>query len=181
MYKINPVVATAIAAGSIVVCYVCLVGTSLAGWSWLSWRNYTLTRAPASLIYIPAGEFLMGSADGEKPSFLNEKPQHRVYLDEFWIDAHKVTNRMYAACVEDGSCNAPGPDYSGWRYNVYENPDKLYHPVTNLTWQQARDYCLWAGRDLPSEAQWEKAARGTDGRVYPWGDTIDCNLANYSA
>ncbi len=112
-HKINPVLATAIAAVTILVGYVCLMGTCLAGWSWLSWRNYTLTRAPASLINIPAGEFQMGSAEGETTSFLNEKPQHSVYLDEFWIDAHKVTNSMYAVCVEDGGCNAPGPDYSG--------------------------------------------------------------------
>jgi formylglycine-generating enzyme required for sulfatase activity len=172
-------VTTAVVAGIFAYC-ICSLGFGLTVSSWLRQHNFRVSNSPAQLIDIPAGDYMMGSADGEKVSFQNEKPQHRVYLNEYWIDVHKVSNAMYAACVDDEICTAPGSDYSGWRSNIYENPDYRDHPVTNVTWQQARDYCIWAGRDLPTEAQWEKAARGLDRRIYPWGDTIDCSLANYS-
>ena len=120
-------------------------------------------------VYVPAGAFEMGSTDGDN----DEEPVHTVYLDAFWIDQTEVTNEMYAKCVAARACGKPGGDYYG---------DSHYaeHPVVYVSWDDAEDYCVWAGRDLPTEAQWEKAARGTDGRIYPWGNAApDCSYANY--
>jgi len=128
------------------------------------------------LVYVHAGEFLMGSENG----YANEKPQHRVYLDAFWIDQTEVTNAMYAKCVAVGVCQPPhqlAPDNGSFYTN---NPGYADYPVMFVDWNQARAYCQWADRRLPSEADWEKAARGTDGRTYPWGEGIDCSLANYN-
>jgi eukaryotic-like serine/threonine-protein kinase len=180
-HKINPGPAAFIALGAILTGCFCVLVVGLAGLGWTSWRNFTKPAEPAILIDIPAGEFLMGSAENEAVSFQNERPKHKVYLDEYWIDSHKVTNAMYGACFEAGVCADPGTYISRMWNDNYENPDTRAYPVTYVTWQQARDYCRWLGRDLPTEAQWEKAARGTDGRIYPWGDTIDCSLANYAA
>jgi len=94
-------------------------------------------------------------------------------LNAFWIDQAEVTNEMYARCVQDGSCTPPS--------NTTHFDDSAYadHPVVYVSWKDANQYCAWAGRRLPTEAEWEKASSGTDARVYPWGDTIDCTLANY--
>ena len=120
-------------------------------------------------VYVPAGEFEMGSTDGED----DEEPVHMVYLDAYWIDQTEVTNAMYARCVADGACGEPGGKYYG--DTNYED-----HPVVYVSWYDAEDYCTWAGRELPSEAQWEKAARGINGGIYPWGNAApDCNLVNY--
>ena len=98
----------------------------------------------------------MGSADADKDANPNEKPQHTVYLDAFWIDQTEVTNAMYQKCVTSGKCT----------WSSATKGDN--YPVVNVTWTDAQAYCAWAGRQLPSEAQWEKAARSTDGRIYPW-------------
>jgi formylglycine-generating enzyme required for sulfatase activity len=127
------------------------------------------------MVYVPAGKFLMGSEDG----YDNEKPQHTVYLDAFWIDQTEVTNAMYAQCVADGKCELPQKTKSYTRSNYYDGLQYADYPVINVDWSQANAYCGWAGRRLPTEAEWEKAARGTDGRIYPWGEGIDCSLANY--
>ncbi|MBI9043579.1 MAG: SUMF1/EgtB/PvdO family nonheme iron enzyme [Anaerolineaceae bacterium] len=119
------------------------------------------------LLAVPAGEFEMGSNE-----YNNEKPIHTVYLDDFWIDQTEVTNGMYEKCVQAGACFKPGG--SAYEYSSYSN-----HPVVHVDWQSAQDYCEWAGRRLPTEAEWEKAARGTDGRTYPWGEGIDSSLLNY--
>ena len=121
-------------------------------------------------IYVPAGEFEMGSTDGDS----DEQPVHTVYLDAYWIDQTEVTNSMYALCVADRVCDKPGGGYYGGA--AFAN-----HPVVTVSWYDAEDYCTWAGRALPSEAQWEKAARGIDGRIFPWGNAVpDCNLAQFS-
>ena len=112
------------------------------------------------LLYIPAGRFIMGSNQGDS----NEKPFHEVYLDAFWMDKFEVTHDQYKLCVADRACTAP-TDISFYNNSSFKN-----HPVVNINWSQAKAYCQWAGRDLPSEAQWEKAARGDDERKYPWGD-----------
>lgn len=121
----------------------------------------------AAAVYVPAGEFLMGSDD--PAANLDERPEHIVYLDAYWIYQTTVTNQQYRQCIQDGACEG-----SLGRYP--EN--KL--PAVNVTWFEAQAYCEWAGGSLPSEAQWEKAARGTDGRLFPWGnDAPTCELANY--
>ena len=121
------------------------------------------------MVAVPAGRFLMGSPEGE--GVFNERPQHSVALDAFWIDQTEVTNAQYRACVDAGACSPPTcwsrAEISGER-----------QPVVCVDWQQASSYCAWAGVRLPSEAEWEKAARGTDGRKYPWGnDEATCDYA----
>jgi len=133
------------------------------------------------LIYIPAGEFKMGSSRTEDPqAFEEELPQHIVYLDAYWIDQTEVTNAQYALCVADsGACTKPANNYSVTRSSYYDNSQYANYPVIFVSWSQAAAYCTWAGRRLPTEAEWEKAARGPEGRIYPWGNTFDGTLANY--
>ena len=128
-----------------------------------------------TLVFVPAGEFTMGSENGAG----DERPVHAVYLDSFWIDQTEVTNKMYALCVEVGICRPPTNTSSKSRSSYYGNSIYNDYPVIYTDWNMAKTYCEWAGRRIPTEAEWEKAARGTDGRTYPWGDDIDCNTANY--
>ncbi|MEZ4831539.1 MAG: formylglycine-generating enzyme family protein [Caldilineaceae bacterium] len=114
----------------------------------------------AVYVYVSPGDFTMGSNEGRA----DEQPAHTVYLDGFWIMQTEVTNGQYAACVEDGACTAP-------RNIFWQLPVNADRPVTWVSWNQANDYAEWVGGSLPTEAQWEKACRGTDGRVYPWGNT----------
>ena len=114
-------------------------------------------------VWIPPGEFLMGSDDRDRDSRDNEKPQHTVYVDGFWIMRVPVTNAQYACAVNEGACTPPAN-------RRWDNPQFAQQPVANVSWQQAEDYALWVGGRLPTEAEWEKAARGTDGRKYPWGN-----------
>jgi eukaryotic-like serine/threonine-protein kinase len=133
------------------------------------------------MYYVPKGVFTMGSKEGTE----SERPEHQVELDAYWIYETEVTNGMYALCVTAKGVTAKGctaktdisapghPDY-------YVNPLYKNYPVFKLTWEDARNYCEWAGNRLPTEAEWEKAARGTEARTYPWGkDMISTNL-NYA-
>jgi eukaryotic-like serine/threonine-protein kinase len=132
------------------------------------------------MVYVPEGEFLMGSASSDAQAPSDEKPQHTVYLDSFWIDRTEVTNAMYAKCVAAGDCDPPRDTSSSTRSTYYGNTQFANSPVIYVDWNDASAYCQWVGRRLPSEAEWEKAARGTDGRIYPWGNqAATCNLANY--
>ena len=118
---------------------------------------------PEGMVVIPAGEFWMGAEDGPQDT----RPLHRVSLSSYWFDKYEVTNVRYRQCIEGGGC-APPKDRL-----MFEDPHRAQHPVTNITWTQARSYCQWQGKRLPTEAEWEKAARGTDGRRYPWGNNGD--------
>ncbi len=118
---------------------------------------------PVGMVLIPAGEFLMGMEDG----LPDARPLHRLYLSSYWIDQHGVTNGQYRACVQGESCLPPKVRVA------FDDPQHAEHPVTDVTWMQARTYCQWAGKRLPTEAEWEKAARGIDGRRYPWGNGDD--------
>jgi formylglycine-generating enzyme required for sulfatase activity len=125
----------------------------------------------AEMVYIPAGTFTMGDTHGD--GFGDEKPAHQVTLDAFWIDRTEVTNAQYARFVQ-ASTSRPQGDWQR------EAAGKDLHPVVNVTWQDAVAYCRWADKRLPTEAEWEYAARGTDGRKYPWGNTWEDSRARFS-
>jgi formylglycine-generating enzyme required for sulfatase activity len=133
------------------------------------------------MVYVSASEFLMGSADSDREAISDEKPQHTVYLDAFWIDKTEVTNAQYKKCVQAGACRPPSRAESSTRKNYYGNSQYDNYPVIWVSWNDAKTYCEWAGRRLPTEAEWEKAARGIDGRIYPWGNgTPNSNLLNFN-
>jgi formylglycine-generating enzyme required for sulfatase activity len=120
------------------------------------------------MVLVPAGEFIMGADDAEADD--DERPVARTFVPAFWIDRLEVTNARYRRCMEAGACTPPiaGP---------VRDPARADHPVALTSWQQAVAYCRWAGKRLPTEAEWEKAARGGDGRRYPWGDGFDAGRA----
>jgi serine/threonine protein kinase len=128
------------------------------------------------MMYIPEGSFEMGSP---KDFYDNEKPIHTVTLDAYWMDRTEVTNAKYALCVQAGDCRPPLQKSSHERERYYGNSNYDDYPVIYVDWNMAKTYCEWAGARLPTEAEWEKAARGIDGRTYPWGEEIDCKKANY--
>lgn len=145
-----------------------------------------------TLVYVPAGEFTMGSdaddalaecqkyrSECKREWFTNEEPPHEVELNAYWIDQTEVTNAMYAKCVNDGRCEPPASSSSYSRDLYFGNSTYNDYPVIHINWYHAAAYCEWAGRELPTEAQWEKAARGTSGRTYSWGESISCSFTNY--
>ena len=127
-------------------------------------------------IYVPAGEFIMGSDSSEAKISIEggraypEIPVNTVYLDSYWFDKYEISNGKYAQCVKVGICKPPFISSSETRSSYYDNPEYSNYPVIWVNWYMARTYCEWAGRRLPTEAEWEKAGRGTDGRKYPWGN-----------
>jgi formylglycine-generating enzyme required for sulfatase activity/serine/threonine protein kinase len=142
--------------------------------------------APLDMVHVPAGEFIMGSDEGDR----NEQPVHTVYLDAFYIDKYEVTNAQFAQFLnEQGNQEEGGVTWldigdedcritqSGGQYQ----PKSGYsdHPIIEVSWYGTKAYCQWVGKRLPTEAEWEKAARGTDERTYPWVGGIDCDHAQY--
>ena len=146
-----------------------------------------------NMIKIPAGPYLMGSSDEEITKvvrdlgggelgpgvqwFAAERPQQEVSVDEFYIDKYEVTNAQYKKFVEATGHSLP----RHWEGGTYPE-GKADHPVSYVSWEDASAYCKWVGKRLPTEFEWEKAARGTDARVWPWGDTFDitkCNVESW--
>jgi formylglycine-generating enzyme required for sulfatase activity len=145
------------------------------------------------MVYVPGGTFLMGSTDAEvdqalvrcRESYIycnrwfytTESPQHQVTVDGFWIDQTEVTNAQFRRCVEAGACQAPAS--CGKEDPAYVDLSKAEHPVVCVDWHDAQAYCEWTGARLPTEAEWEYAARGQDGNAYPWGNEPGGVLQNY--
>jgi formylglycine-generating enzyme required for sulfatase activity len=142
-----------------------------------------------TLVCVPSGEFLMGSAPSDPLSEDFERPQHSIYLDAYWVDQIEITNALFSQFVKaTGHVTQAEMDGWSWEFNGHSfsklsgtnwrhprGPDSSLqglddHPVVRISWDDVYAYCSWAGRRLPTEAEWEKAARGTDGRLYPWGD-----------
>lgn len=140
----------------------------------------------AEMVSVPAGEFWMGNDPSDLVDVIeeckqnglidcrhyqSEQPRRKVYLDAFWIDKFEVTNALYRRFVSATGRRAP----RYWRSRTWSGPKR---PVIGTDWNDAEAYCRWAGKRLPTEAEWEKAARGTDGRRYPWGNIWDPRKAN---
>jgi formylglycine-generating enzyme required for sulfatase activity len=145
------------------------------------------------MVYVPGGSFEMGSTQAQIEAAIalcrqhyspcndwyyeREAPVHTVSLAGFWIDQFEVTNAQYRRCVEDGVCSEPLTCKKG--EPTYADPEKTDHPVVCVSWDDAQAYCEWAGARLPTEAEWEYAFRGEQGRIYPWGDSFDGSRLNY--
>jgi formylglycine-generating enzyme required for sulfatase activity len=133
--------------------------------------TYTIQPEPSVQVVVPAGNFIFGSNTGN----INEFPQRQVFVDTFLIDAYEVSNDQYAAFIQ--ATGHPTP--SGWKDRFYPLGQAKF-PVTGITWSDASAYAAWLGCRLPTEVEWEKAARGTDGKTYPWGNQFIAAACNFS-
>ncbi len=178
---------------------VVTIGPAAAAWGQEPPRE---PAAPHGMVYVPSGTFLRGCAPADAGCYSIESPAMRIDLDAFYLDRAPVTVATYRACVAAGACSDDGltthaaehttqiaagsgvntsdvlppaeSDTCNW---TWKGKERDAHPINCVSWDQARAYCAWAAKRLPTEAEWEKAARGTDERIYPWGDARpSCSL-----
>jgi len=135
-----------------------------------------IEKDPVDMVTIPAGPFIRGSSDSEgRP---DERPRQKIILNAYALDKYEVTNRQYKKFIEETLHKPPLNVYDDGKEFDISNVEDL--PVVQVTWHDAVDYCFWAGKRLPTESEWEKAARGTKGQIYPWGNSDDAApLANF--
>jgi formylglycine-generating enzyme required for sulfatase activity len=163
-----------------VIGVVVVLAARATGRTW-PWSSHAIPKP--GMVLIPAGEFVMGSDKVDphppkgfvmlKPLYVDEHPARKVSLAAFWIDRYEVTNAQYREFVQARRVVAP----PFWENDQYPE-GAAEQPVTQVRWDQARAFCQWKDKRLPSEAEWEKAARGSDGREFPWGEAFDVTLAN---
>jgi formylglycine-generating enzyme required for sulfatase activity len=138
----------------------------------------TLTiEAPSGMVVVPAGSFTMGGVNSSQNA--DETPPHVVTLGAFFIDALEVTNAQFARFATGAGYRTDGEkaaDDVTWR--TFNTPDRQRFPVTHVSWTDATRYCAWAGKRLPTEAEWERAARGSTQNIYPWGNAFNGAWAN---
>ncbi len=154
--------AVGVVALAIVVWFTLLKDNHTVGDTW------TRPTDDMVMVYVPGGEFEMGNEDGD----YDEKPVHTVTLDSFWMDRTLVTNAQYARCAAAGECQE-----AAYLDDEMVIPDEF--PVVGVEWREARNYCAWVGGRLPTEAEWEYAARGRTGLLYPWGNEFACEKGNF--
>jgi formylglycine-generating enzyme required for sulfatase activity len=168
-------------------------------------QTWARPRDDMTMVYVPAGEFQMGSTEPDvgfaldvctkyhlgcyvcnpgrsvckREWFLDEQPIHTVALDAFWLDQTEVTNAQYERCVSAGACQPPAETGFYTRKTYYGDPAYAEYPVVYVDWWRAAAYCRWAGGRLPTEAEWEYAASGTDRQAFPWGNEFDGSRLNF--
>jgi formylglycine-generating enzyme required for sulfatase activity len=164
-------------------------GITIAGPTWRfttnTWEVVDSDAELAAMVDVPEGPFFMGCDNSNNGGYGcrdREVPARTVWLSGFRIDKYEVTNRQYRTCVAAGGCQLPRLFHTVSRDSYYDNPEFDYYPVLWVSWWDAYNYCKWAGKRLPSEAEWEKAARGfADDRPWPWGqERISCERANFT-
>jgi iron(II)-dependent oxidoreductase len=144
----------------------------------VAWTPITKGLDGAIFVFVPAGCFMMGSDDAN--AYDDEQPVHEVCLSAYWIGQTEVTNAQYKACVDADVCAPPAEtDVRGTRCPDWEDASLADHPVVCVDWDQADAYARWVGGDLPTEAQWEYAARGPAGNTYPWGNDFEGARLNF--
>ena len=131
----------------------------------------------SEMIFIPAGDFWMGCDEKDTDAEIREKPKRKIYLNDYYIDKNPITIGQYIEFVKATNYNVKGP-FKMAVESSFKYDQKMDHPVFSVTWEDAKAYCDWAEKRLPTEAEWEKAARGTDGRVFPWGNKWQDNFCD---